>query len=163
MKTAHYHGYTIHEDGTIIGLHGREIKKRIHNGRYEIRLRIKDKRINYILPRLLYYLFIGFDLTNKNLCITPIDGNHLNISLDNLQLTHRKDLIQGEKHKAMSKITDEEAENIRQIYKGKACVNQYDKSGISLQDLADQYGVTKGNIKMIVSGQSRNKDEYKLK
>lgn len=163
MKKEYFYDYEIWENGKIINQHGNEIKIREHNGRYETRLTIEGKRKNFLVARLLYFVFFGFDMDDKNLCITAKDGNHLNISLDNLELVHRKDLIQGEGHKKRAKLTDDQIEEIKATYNGKACVNQYDKSGVSLQDLADKYGVTKANIKMIIKGMSRNKDEYKLK
>ena len=163
MRKEYFHDYEIYENGKIINKFGNEVKLREHNGRYETRLVVDGKRKNFLVARLLYFVFIGFDMSNKDLCVTPKDGNHLNISLDNLELVHRKDLIQGEGHKKRVKLTDQQIEEIKEAYKGKASVNQYDKTGISLQDLAEKYGVTKGNIKMIVKGMSRNKEEYKLK
>lgn len=163
MRKEDFHGYTICEDGTIIGLYGKEVKKRLNNGRYEIRLNIEGKRKNYIVSRLLYYVFNPFNIEDQNICVSYRDNDKLNIHIDNLYLTHRKDLIQGDKHQKKAKITDQQAEEIKALYKGKAGVNQLDKQGYSLQDIANMYGVTKGNIKMIVKGQSRNEDDYKLK
>lgn len=163
MRKEYFHDYEIFENGKIINKFGNEVKLREHKGRYETRLVVDGKRKNFLVARLLYFVFIGFDMSNKDLCITPKDGNHLNISLDNLDLVHRKDLIQGEGHKKRAKLTDEQIEEIKATYQGKMCVNQHDKTGISYQDLANKYGVTRANIKMIIKGMSRNKDEYKLK
>lgn len=163
MRKEDFHGYTIYEDGTIIGLYGKEVKKRINNGRYEVRLNVEGKRKNYIVSRLVYYVFNPFNIDDHNLCISYKDNDKLNIHLDNLFLAHRKDLIQGDKHKALVKLTDKQVNEIKQLYKGKSGVNQLDKKGLSLQDLANMYGVTKGNIKMILKGQSRNENDYKLK
>lgn len=163
MESVNFHGYTIYKDGTIIGLYGKEITKQINGGRYETRLNIEGKRRNFIVARLMYYLFVGFDIDNKDLCIIHKDGNYLNINLDNLKLKHRKDLIQGDKHNMRAKLTDEQTEEIRRLYKGKTGANQHDKEGYSLQDLANRFGVSKSNIAMIIKGRSRNEDEYKLK
>lgn len=163
MDSRNFHGYTIYEDGTIIGLYGRPIKPSLHNNRYEIKLKVDGKRKNYVLSRLIYYVFKPFDIEDKNLCVTYKDGDSKNIHIDNLQLAHRKDLIQGSKHKAISKLTDEQVEEIKQAYKGKSGANQHNKTSPSLYDLAKKYGVTKGNIMQIVKGISRNEEEYKLK
>lgn len=163
MKSVDFHGYTIYENGKIIGLYGKEVKKRLNNGRYEIRLNIEGKRKNYIVSRLVYHAFNPFDIDNKDLCISYKDNDKLNIDLSNLYLTHRKELIQGDKHQNRAKLTDDQVKEIRQIYKGKTGSNQYDKQGFSLADLAARYGVTKANVKMIVNGESRNEKEYKLK
>lgn len=158
-----FHGYTIFSDGRILGLYGKPISKRLNNGRYEITLSVEGKRKSYIVARLMYYVFNGFDIENRDLCITHKDGDTMNIDLDNLELQHRRDLIQGEKHRNRAKLTDEQTEEIRELYKGKTGSNQHDKVGYSLRDLANKYGVTKGNIAMIIRKESRNEDEYKLK
>lgn len=163
MRTADFHGYTIYEDGTIIGLYGKEVKKRINNGRYEVRLNIEGKRKNYIVSRLVYYVFNEFDINDQNLCVSYKDNDKLNIDLSNLYLTHRKDLIQGDKHRSIARVTDEQAEEIRQLWKGKTGNNQYDKEGYSLQDIANMYGITKANVNWIIKGWSRNEEDYKLK
>jgi hypothetical protein len=163
MKSVDFHGYTIYENGKIIGLYGKEVKKRINNGRYEIRLNIEGKRKNYMVSRLVYYVFNPFDIEDKNICVSYKDNDKLNIDLSNLYLTHRKELIQGDKHQQRAKLTNEQAEEIRQLYKGKTGSNQHDKEGYSLSDLAAAYGVSKANIKMIIKGGSRNEKEYKLK
>ena len=111
----------------------------------------------------MYHAFHPFDIDDKNLCVSYKDDNSLNIHLDNLYLTHRKDLIQGDKHVTRAKITDEQAEEIRTLYKGKTGNNQFDKTGQSLQDLANMYGVSRSNIAMIIKKRSRNEDSYKLK
>lgn len=163
MRKIDFHGYTIYENGTIIGIYGKEVKKRLNNDRYEVRLNIEGKRKNFVASRLIYYAFNPFDIENKDLCVSFKDENKQNIHLDNLYLTERKNLIQGDKHTARSKLTNEQVEEIKQLYKGKSGSNQYNKEGYSLQDLADMYGVTKSNIMHIVKGLSRNEDDYILK
>lgn len=99
MKIRQYHGYTIYEDGTIIGLYGKPVKKRINAGRYEVRLNINNVRHTFIAARLLYHVFHTvidnnqrFDIRDKNQCITYKDGNRLNIHMDNLDMRLRKHL-----------------------------------------------------------------------
>lgn len=163
MKSIDFHGYTIYENGKIIGLYGKEVKKRLNNGRYEVRLNVEGKRKNYIVSRLVYHAFNPFDINDQNMCISYKDNDKLNINLDNLYLTQRKDLIQGDKHTQRAKLSDEQVKEIRQLYKGKTGSNQHDKTGYSLSDMAAMYGVSKANIKMIIKGGSRNEQEYKLK
>lgn len=162
MRYVDFHGYKIYEDGTIISKYGREITKRLNNGRYEVRLHVNGKRVNYTLSRLVYYVFKPFNIENKDLCVSYKDDNKLNVHLNNLYLTHRKNLIQGDNHKNRAKLTNEQVKEIRRLYKGTSGANQHDKKGYSLQDLANKYGVSKGNIRMIVTGESRNKKAYKL-
>ena len=167
MKSKQFYNYNIYEDGTIENATtGRSIKYYNHHGKYETRLTIeKCTRKSFIMARLLYWLFIEqFDIDNKNLCVSYKDGNALNISLDNLYLVPRKDLIQGEKHRHRIKLTDAQVEEIRELYKGnKVNSNQYTKTGLSLKDIADKYGVTKKEIHYIIKGDTRNPKNYKLK
>lgn len=161
-KSVNFHGYEIYENGVIIGLQGREIKKRINNGRYEIQLTAGDKRKSFLVSRLMYRLFFPFDASDKDLCVSHKDGDKLNIDLSNLFLIHRRDLIQGDKHTNRAKLSNKQVKEIRELYTGQSGTSQHDKVGYSLQDLADEYGVTKGNIAMIIRGETRNKKEYIL-
>ncbi|HDK7195004.1 TPA: hypothetical protein PTV74_003311 [Clostridium botulinum] len=167
MNSKNFYSYIIYEDGTIKNSKtGRNIKYREHKGHYETRLTIKQgERKSFTMSRLLYWLFIEqFDYNNKNLCVSYKDGNKLNISLNNLYLTERKNLIQGEGHKAVTKLTDEQIKEIKKIYKGNEInSNQYTKKELSLKDLANKYGVTKKEIHHIIKGTARNPKKYKLK
>lgn len=170
MRHQTFYDYTVFEDGTIISKTGREVKKRIHNGRYEVRLTINDERKYYILARLVFHVFYAkpgndspFDINDKNQCITHKDGDKLNVHRLNLKVVPRKDLIQGEGHKARTILSDEQVAEIRAAYSGAAGANQYDKTTPSLKDLADQYGVSKANISAIIKGRSRKPADYKLK
>jgi hypothetical protein len=164
MQVKQYYDYDIYSDGTILR-NNKPLTLREHNNRYEVKLSIEGKKKYIILSRLLYWLFIEqFDYDNKNLCVSYKDGNGLNIDINNLYLTERKNLIQGEGHKHIIKITDEQIEEIKQAYKGnKINSNQYTKEGISLNDLAKKYGVTKKEIHHIIKGTARNPENYKLK
>lgn len=161
MLKRNFHGYTFYEDGTILSLHGRPMKIRNNRGRKEIKLVVDGKRENFLVSRLMYKLFVGFDMENKDLCVIHKDDDKLNIHINNLALEHRKNLIQGDKH-TISKLTNEQAAEIRKAYRNKKGVNQHDKEGLSMNDLAKKYGVTKGQIQMIVKGWSRDEDSYKL-
>ncbi|PLS19340.1 hypothetical protein CVD28_02690 [Bacillus sp. M6-12] len=157
--------YKIYEDGTIINRYGKELSKRARNGRYEIRLLVDGKRRNFILTRLMYWLFIEpFDLDNENLCVIAKDGNLLNVYPSNLSLVERKDLIQGEGHKKRAVLTNEQIEEILKAYEGNEFgSNQYSENKVSYADLAKKYGVSKSNIAMIIKKRSRNPEDYKLK
>jgi hypothetical protein len=125
---------------------------------------VNNTKRYFVYARLYYYLFIEpFDIENKDLCVSPKDGSHLNVSKDNLILVHRKDLIQGDKHKAVAKLTDEQIEEIKLLYTGWVGSNQHNKQGFSYNDLAKMYAVTKGEIAQIIQGKTRNQDKYKLK
>lgn len=163
MRCANFYGYTVYEDGTIYNYRGKQITVSIHDDRYVVKLFVNGKRRNFTLARTLYWLFVEkFDYNNKDLCVSFKDGNKLNIALDNLILIHRKDLIQGEKHK-ISKLSDKIVEQIRNEYYGKAGSNQYDKTRPSLNDLAKKYNVSKSNIAIIIKKKGRNEKSYKLK
>lgn len=162
-QSMEFHGYTILEDGTIYNRFGNKVSVRVHDGRYEVRLVIDGKRKNFIVARLVSHLFNGTDINNKNICVIPKDGNKLNIHYSNLIEKERKNLIQGENHKKVTKLTDKDVQMIRELYNGKSGSNQLDKKGYSLNDLANMFNVSKGNIALIVRGKSRNKQEYKLK
>lgn len=165
MEFRLYHDYKIYEDGTIVGKYDKTIYKRNHHGRYEVRLNVEGKRKNFILSRLMYWLFVeNFDMDNKNLCVCAKDDNLLNVHPSNLYLEERKNLIQGEKHKRRSKLTDEQIEEILEIYKpNQPGANQYSGIEISYAKLAEKYGVSKGNIAMVIKKRSRNPEDYKLK
>jgi hypothetical protein len=157
--------YKIFEDGTIINRYGKAITKRARAGRYEVRLIVDGKRKNFIVSRLMYWLFVEkFDISNQNLCVAAKDNNYLNVDPSNLYLTERKNLIQGEGHKNRIKLTDEQIIEIKTAYKGnKSGANQYSNNSTSYRDLANKYGVTKGEIAAIIRGETRNPDNYKFK
>lgn len=163
MKSVMYDMYEVYEDGTIINVKsGREMSQRVRDKRKEVRLNINGVRRNFITSRLVYWLFNeDFDISNKNLCVVADDM--INFTLEDLRVVARKDLIQGDKHKEICKLTDIQVAEIKSLYSGKPCVNQYDKSGISYMDIAKKYGVTKALIAQIVRGEVRDKDKYKLK
>lgn len=162
MKQATYEGYTFLEDGTVLGKRGKPMAMVNKHNRY---YQFKMNKYNVMLHRVLYKAFNPtFDISNKNLCVVAIDGSYVtNTHLSNLRVEDRKDLIQGDKHKSVAKLTDKDIKTIKRLYKGKSSANQHNKQGMSYQNLADKYGVSKGNIAMIIKGRSRNKKDYKLK
>lgn len=171
MKHRYFYDYCVYENGDIYNSRGKKITHAIKDGRKEIRLTIApSKRKTYISARLIYCLFNDIDIEqfDKDSCISFLDGDKQNISLDNLYCVYRGDLIQGQKHKMINKLTDEQAEEIIRKYnetKGNKPINQFDKIKPynSYRSLAEEYGVTYALIRQIVKGTARNKDEYKLK
>lgn len=171
MENRDFHGYTIYENGNIEGLYGKTLKQRTREGgRKEIRMTVKGERKNFIVSRLVYCVFNDIDIfeLDKDQCVVAIDGDKSNVTLNNLELVYRGDLIQGEKHTAISKLTDEQIEEIRAKYestKDNRPVNQYDVEGTyhSYRSLAEEYSVTYTMIKHIIKGDSRDSSKYKLK
>lgn len=164
MKSVIFNDYEVYENGDIYNKYGRKVSIRTHDNRYEVTLTVEDKRKSFILGRLIYWLFIEqFNYDNKNLCVSYKDGNSLNIDLINLYLVERKDIIQGEGHRNRCKLSDEQIKEIKNEWNMKTGKNQYDKIGLSLNDLAKKYNVSKSNISMIIKGRSRDKEKYKLK
>ncbi|MCY9738135.1 hypothetical protein M5X17_31070 [Paenibacillus alvei] len=165
LKYRIFSDYKIYEDGTIVNRYGKRLTNREKDGRYEIRLVVDGKRKNFILSRLMYWLFVDqFDMSNENLCVTAKDGDLLNVHPRNLELIDRKDLIQGEGHKNRALLTDKQIEEILNSYEGNELgANQYSNNKTSYADLAKKYGVTKANIAAIINKRSRNPEDYKLK
>ena len=155
--------YEIFENGMIINTStGKEISQRIKDKHKEVRLTIDGVRKNFITSRLVYWLFNDdFDINNKDLCIVAEDL--INFTLSDLKVVNRKDLIQGEKHKNVYKLTNEQVAEIKSLYIGKTGVNQHTKTGMSYSDIAKKYGVTRGLIASIIRGEIRNENSYKLK
>lgn len=171
MKHRYFYDYCVYENGDVYNSKGKLMTHAIKNDRKEIRLTIApSKRKTYISARLIYCLFNDIDIESfdKDNCVSFKDGNKLNISLDNLHCVYRGDLIQGQKHKAINKLTDKQVQEIRERYKqteDNKPINQYDnnKPYNSYRSLAKEYGVTYALIRHIIKGNTRNEDNYKLK
>lgn len=59
MRSVYYKGYTIYEDGTVIGLKGHKLKPGIaSNGYYTVVLCIDGKHKTQLIHRLIAILFI---------------------------------------------------------------------------------------------------------
>lgn len=164
MREKTFYDYTVYEDGTVLSKRGKPIYQRERDGRIEMQLTTNEGRKTFILSRFLYWLFIEqFDYNDKNLCVSFKDGNKSNIKLNNLYLTHRKNLIQGDGNRNRTKITEQQANAVRELYVGKVGANQHDKNGLSYKDIADILGVTKAEVAQIIKGRTRNKENYKFK
>ena len=163
LKSVRLDKYEVFEHGIIINtLNGKEMAQRIKDKPKEVRLTLNGIRKNFITSRLVYWLFNdNFDIDNKDLCVVAEDL--INFTLSDLKVVNRKDLIQGEKHKNVYKLTNEQVAEIKSLYIGKTGVNQHTKTGMSYSDIAKKYGVTRGLIASIVRGEIRNENSYKLK
>ena len=163
LKSVMLDKYEVFEYGIIINtLNGKEMAQRIKDKHKEVRLTLNGIRKNFITSRLVYWLFNdNFDIDNKDLCIVAEDL--INFTLSDLKVVNRKDLIQGEKHKNVYKLTNEQVAEIKSLYIGKTGVNQHTKTGMSYSDIAKKYGVTRGLIASIIRGEIRNENSYKLK
>lgn len=166
----YFYDYGICDNGDIIGKRGNILKQREKEGRKEVKLSIEGKQKTFISARLIYCVFNNIDIEtlDKDVCISFKDGDKLNVSLDNLYCVSRANLIQGQKHKSIAKLTDKQVEEIKQKYYStlnNKPINQHDKKGgyNSYRKLAKEYNVTYPQIRHIIKGEARNEDKYKIK
>lgn len=168
MKKVDFYDYIITENGDVYSKNGKLRKPVLKQDRYMMGFSLPNGRRTYPLARIIYKAFNDdFDISDKNQCITFKDNNKLNIHLDNLICVFRGDLIQGDGHRNITKISGEIAEQIKKEYAetlNNRPVNQYTRSGQynSYRSLAKKYGVASTLIKQIVEGKTRNKANYKL-
>ena len=171
MKFTYFGDYCIFENGDIYNSRGKKMTHAIKKGRKEVTLTVGvGKRKTFISARLIYCAFndIDIDTFDKNQCVSFKNGDKLDISIDNLYCVFRGDLIQGQKHKRVTKLTDEQVAEIRRKYEEtknyKPC-NQYDKTKPynSYRSLAKEYNVEYSQIRHIIKGHIRNEEVYKLK
>ena len=164
MHFVEMNGYTIYENGEILGKKGKALKPYLHNGHAEVKINLDGSGPkHYTLSRLVYWAFHPeFDYDNKNMCVSCKTGNYITFTLQDLELKPRKDLIQGELHKSCAKLTDHEVHEIRRLYQGKAGSNQFDKTSLSQNDLAQIFGVSRSNISLITRQKGRTPLVYKL-
>jgi hypothetical protein len=158
MNKVHLWGYTICDNGNIYGVRG----KKLNNSK---QVKINGKL--YFTSHLVYYAFNQdtFDLEDRNNIIIHLDGNQLNHRLSNLKLESKKIIVQGENN-IKSKLTDEQVEEIKELYKkGKEeKVDKHDpRVKYSYRQLAEMYGVSHTLIKGIIKGHFRNKENYIIK
>ena len=172
MKYKMYGEYTVCENGDIYSPRGKKISHSLSSGnKRQIKIKSVDgKRKSYTSSRFIYCVMndIDIDTFDKNKCIIQIDGDNDNLHLSNLKCVDRADLIQGEKHKKRAILSDKDVQDIVDRYnktKDNRPINQYDKTAEydSYRKLAKEYGVTYAQIRNIIKGSSRNKDNYKLK
>lgn len=168
MEYREFDKYKIYEDGTIINDRGMELKQNYRHGGREIKLVTPRGRKSFIVSRLVYCVFNNIDIEfwDKNMCVIAKDNDLTNCHINNLMVKPRKDIIQGEKHRNRTSLSQTDVDMIKELYANNPPkpTNQYDitKEYYSYQRLADIFGVTKGNIRAIINGQSWNKDKYKL-
>ena len=163
-------GYTIFENGKVVGLQGKEIKQ----GK-QIKVKWgntgKSKMVSY--ARFVYYAFNykNFNFNDKTVVIKHKNGNEEDCSIDNLTTINRKYVNQGENN-VSSKLTDEQVREIKELYSKKKNVemgtNKKSKknnpmTNVSYRKLAELYGVSHSMIAGIVKGRFRNKENYILK
>lgn len=167
VLTMHFiemNGYTIYENGTILGKNGKPLKPYIHNKHAEVKINFTGKGAkHYNLTRLVYWAFHPeFNYEDKNLCISSKTGDYIHFTLSDLECKSRKELIHGELHKKSAKLTDAEVREIRELYQGKAGNNQFDKTSLSQNDLAELFQVSRSNISLITRQKGRTPTVYKL-
>ena len=167
-QTAQFYDYTITSCGQVYGKNGTLRKPIVKNCRLEMRFCLPQGKKTYPLARVIYKAFNpDFNIEDINQCITMKDGNKLNVCLNNLVCIFRGDLIQGDKHKSIAKLSESIAEQIKKDYAetlNNRPVNQYDNDKMynSYRTLAKKYGVTYALIKQVIEGKTRDKSKYKL-
>lgn len=152
MKKVQLWGYTIYEDGTIIGLKGKKIN---YNKQIKIKWgKQKQNRLVYY-ARFVYYAFNykNFNFNDNQIVVQHINGINEDCRLENLIAKKRKYVNQGEYNK-LSKLTDKQVEEIKYLYKN---------TDTSYRILAKEFGVSHTLIKSIVDGTHRNKENYIMK
>lgn len=161
MNKVNLWGYTIYEDGTIIGLNG---KRMLHNKQVLIQRENTKKAVSY--ARFVYYAFNrDFDFDNKLIVIRHINGNKFDFSINNLASIEVKMIKQGE-NSTSAKLTDKEVEEIKALYsqaKEECLPKNSPNKKMSCRKLAEMYGVSPSTINGIVNGRFRNKENYILK
>ena len=110
MKKVELWGYTIFENGKIIGLSGKELN---NNKQISIKWgKQKKKRVvNY--ARFVYYAFNfkNFNFNDRTIIIQHINGEEKDCSINNLRPFKIKMIKQGE-NSSSAKLTDKEVEEI---------------------------------------------------
>ena len=153
MKKVELWGYTIFENGKIIGLSGKELS---NNKQISIKWgKQKKKRVvNY--ARFVYYAFNfkNFNFNDRTIIIQHINGEEKDCSINNLRPFKIKMIKQGE-NSSSAKLTDKEVEEIKEIYL-KSKENSLQKNDpttkISYRKLAEMYGVSHTTIEGIIKG-----------
>lgn len=167
MNKVELWGYTIYKDGKIIGLQGKELTR---GKQIKIKWGINGKTRVVSYARFVYYAFNHrtFNFNDKTMVIQYINGNENDYSIDNLTIVDRKYVVQGQ-YNVSSKLTDEQIEEIKELYRQKKKFNKMKKKKIGKNDpttnmsyrkLAEKYGVSHSMIAGIVKGQFRNSENY---
>lgn len=167
MQKVTLFGYTIYENGDIIGLKGNLINK--EQSQIKITLKHINKRVSISYARFVYWAFHQdtFDFKNKEILVTHKDNDQYNYNINNLVVINKRDILQGEKHK-LSKLTNEQVEEIKEVYK-KAQENSQNTNKnnpfvkVSFRKLAEKYNVSHSLVRDIIRGKIRNKNNYIIK
>ena len=181
MRRVSLWGYTIFENGKVVGLQDKEIKQgkqiKVKWGNTGKSISIKwgkqkKKRVvNY--ARFVYYAFNykNFNFNDKTIVIKHKNGDEEDCSINNLTTINRKYINQGENN-VSSKLTDKQVKEIKELYSKKKKVRMETNkklekndpmTNVSYRKLAELYGVSHSMIAGIVKGQFRNKENYILK
>ena len=84
MNSKEYHGYTVFEDGTVIGKYGKIRKPDLlKSGYLRLTLRVDEKKVRVLLHRLVAELFL--DSREGKSVINHLDGDKLNNNATNLE------------------------------------------------------------------------------
>lgn len=164
MRKVELWGYTIYEDGRIIGLHGKEIN---YNRQIKVQWGNKKKAKMVYYARFVYYAFNykNFNFNDKTIVVQHINGDNKDCHINNLVAVKRKFISQGQNN-GLAKLTDAEVEEIKLLYRQGKEDNLKDNdptTKVSYRKLAEQYGVSHTLIKDIINGKHRNKDNYIMK
>lgn len=94
MRKANYRGYTIFENGDIIGLRSfKKLSPGINSSGYRtVRIYCKNGNKNELVHRIVASLFI--ENPYKKPCVNHIDGDRLNNSVENLEWCYQSENIQ---------------------------------------------------------------------
>ena len=114
MRKVELWGYTIYEDGRIIGLHGKEIN---YNKQIKVQWGNKKKAKMVYYARFVYYAFNykNFNFNDKTIVIQHINGDNKDCHINNLVAVKRKFISQGQNN-GLAKLTDAEVQLIRKAY-----------------------------------------------
>lgn len=161
MKKAKLFGYTVLENGQILGLNGKPMK---FNKTIQLSINGETKSVSY--ARFVYYAFHqeDFDFQNHSYCVKHKDNNGENCDINNLYATKEKKHLRGEKH-SKAKLSNKDIQDIKEKYlKGQE--RGQDKNcplkKISYRKLAEQYGVSHGLIKAIIKDEYRGQNYYTI-
>lgn len=164
MKSVELWGYTIYEDGTIIGLNGKKIK---NNRQIKVIWGNQKKSKFVYYARFVYYAFNykNFNFNDNTIVVRHINGDEKDCHITNLVAIKRKFINQGQ-YNGLAKLSDKQAEEIKNIYityKENGLKENDPRKKVSYRKLAEKYGVSHTLIKDIIDGKHRNKANYIMK
>lgn len=137
--------YLIYRDSTIIDIRsGKKIKKHIRKGKYVVGLRSNTDVVcvYYQLHRLMYQLFIDDTITRYDY-IVPVDGDYLNMDLNNWKKCSASDFHKTKQMAGRKKIvTDEMQKKIFALH----------KKGVSLRKIGAECGISYCTVYKVLNG-----------